>query len=996
MALLDDFHHELKKRTRGDLRTDAVNCVLYSTDASIYQVMPLGVLIPETVDDVQAAIELAAQYQVPLLPRTGGSSLAGQAVNAALVIDFSRHLDAILEVNADEQWVRVQPGVVLDVLNAHLQPLGWQFGPDPASSNRACMGGIVANNATGSHSILYGMTVDHLLEMNVMLNDGSAARLAPWNEAELAQMMSGNGRLATLTRALYQLVQDPGHQKVIDTQTPRHWRRCGGYNLDRLLNAPNTDNASGSLRPGVHDRIPKDPRFNLAALLCGAEGTLGVMTELKFRLTPRPKLTALAVLGFATTHAALTAVPTLLETNPSAVELLDNRQLQLCRLNSATNRQLNSFIEGDPHCLLIVEFYGQSQGELQAKLAGLATHVKGQGVAATAVTPILQPQQQANVWAVRKGGLGLLMSLPGDAKPIPFIEDSAVPVAHLAAYVDKLTDFCADLGTELAVYAHASAGCLYIRPLINTKKAEEVAKMPHIARFVVDLLRGYGGAWSSEHGDGRSRSWLNETFFGPDLYSLYQQVKHIFDPDNIFNPGNIVHAGPMTENLRFGESYTVIPLQTHLDFQAEQGFDRAVEMCNGAGACRQQANGVMCPSFMVTREEEHSTRGRANVLRAALSGTLPPAALTSPRMYAVMALCVACKACKSECPSSVDMAKIKTEFLAHYYAVHGRPLRDYLFAHMEAISRMSSGPLAPLANGSLRNRLVRQVMARTMGITALRPLPAFARQPFTVWHKRHYANRHFHAADRQVVLFADTLSTYHYPQIPIAATEVLAAAGCRVILPGVTDSGRPAFSKGMMAVARTLAHRVLAALTPFAEQGLPILFLEPSDLSMLIDDYVTLLPADGRVPLVAAQCLSFEQYIMQLVAAGAWHLPFTDEARPVMLHGHCHQKALTGTAVTKQLLGLPPHYTVTELDTSCCGLAGSFGYEAEHADISLKMAERRLLPAIRAADPQTIIAAPGVSCRQQIMYGAGRAARHPAEVLRDALDLSENGKFSRT
>lgn len=994
MALLDEFCHELRKRTQGELRTDAINCVLYSTDASIYQVMPLGVLIPETVDDVQAAIELAAQYQVPLLPRTGGSSLAGQAVNAALVIDFSRHLDAILEVNAEEQWARVQPGVVLDALNAHLQPLGWQFGPDPASSNRACMGGIVANNATGSHSILYGMTADHLLEMNVMLNDGSAARLAPWNEAELGQILAGNGRLATITQALYQLVQDPGHQEVIDTQTPRHWRRCGGYNLDRLLPPPNTEKPSTPLPSGV--RLPKDPRFNLASLLCGAEGTLAVMTELTLRLTPRPKLTALAVLGFATTQAALTAVPTLLEVDPAAVELLDSRQLQLCRLNPATNRQLNSFIEGAPHCLLIVEFYGQSQAELQAKLAELAIHVKRQGVAATAVTPILHPQQQANVWAVRKGGLGLLMSLRGDTKPIPFIEDSAVPVAHLAAYVDQLTDFCADLGTELAVYAHASAGCLHIRPLINTKKAEEVAKMPHIARFAVALLRGYGGAWSSEHGDGRSRSWLNETFFGPDLYSLYQQVKQIFDPDNMFNPGNIVNAAPMTQNLRFGESYTAIPLQTQLDFQVEQGFDRAVEMCNGAGACRKQASGVMCPSFMVTREEEHSTRGRANVLRAALSGILPPAALTSTRMYAVMDLCVACKACKSECPSSVDMAKIKTEFLAHYYAVHGRPLRDYLFAHMGAISRMSSGLLAPLANSSLRNGLVRQVMARTVGITASRPLPAFARQSFTAWHRRRYSRRHFHTADRQVVLFADPLSTYHYPHIAIAATEVLAAAGCRVILPGVTDSGRPAFSKGMLALARKKARRVLTTLTPFAEQGLPIIFLEPSDLSMLIDDYAALLPADGRVPLVAAHCLSFEQYIMQLVAAGTWLLPFTDKARLVMLHGHCHQKALSGTAVTRQVLGLPPHYTVMELDTSCCGLAGSFGYEAEHAEISLKMAERRLLPAVRAADPQAIIAAPGVSCRQQILFGAGRAAWHPAEVLWAALDLPETDQFSRT
>lgn len=968
-----DFLHALKKEVSGGLYTDEYQRLLYSTDASLYQVMPHAVLIPQTVDDVQAAVSLAAQYQVPLLPRTGGTSLAGQAVNAALVIDFTRHLDRILEVNGEEGWVRAQPGVVLDELNAHLQPTGWQFGPDPASSSRACLGGIVSNNATGAHSILYGMTADHILAANAVLNDGSVASLAAWDAAELARIRRGHGRLAAITQHLYHLLQAPQNQATLRAQTPRHWRRCGGYNLDRLL--------PPAAREGISYKLPTDPGFNLARLLCGAEGTLGVLTEVTLKLVRRPPHTAVAVLGFAGQRAALTAVPTLLEANPSAIELLDNRQLLLCRQAPEYRRLLASFIEGEPFCLLIMEFYGQNEAELRHKLDGLKQHIRRQGVPATAVTPILHPQPQAAVWAVRKGGLGLLMSLRGDVKPIPFIEDSAVPVEHLAEYVDKLQTFCADLDTEMAVYAHASAGCLHIRPLINSKKAAQIAKLPQIARFAVDLLKGYGGAWSSEHGDGRSRSWLNETFFGPELYALYRQVKQIFDPDDLFNPGNIVDAGPMTEHLRFGPTYEVIPVQTALDFSRDQGFHRAVEMCNGAGNCRQRRHGAMCPSFMVTREEAHSTRGRANALRAALSGALPPAALTSDRMYAIMELCVACKACQSECPSAVDMARIKTEFLAQYHAVHGTPLRSRLFAHITPLSRLGSGLLAPTANATLRHRLLRRGMERTLGIAAGRALAPFARQPFMRW----FRTRPSSGEGQPVGLFIDTFTNYNAPQIGQAATRLLEAAGCKVMVPAVHECGRPAFSQGLVALARKRAAQALAALRPYAAEGIPILFLEPSDLSLLIDDAAALLPHDERVPLVAAHCQSLEQFVAAQAAAAALPLRWTAESREVILHSHCHQKALTGTQATRQVLALPSRYAVTELDTSCCGMAGSFGYEAEHQAISRQMAERRLLPAVRAAAPGTLIVAPGASCRQQILHGSGRQALHPAELLWQAM-----------
>ncbi|HSM55180.1 MAG TPA: FAD-linked oxidase C-terminal domain-containing protein [Candidatus Sulfomarinibacteraceae bacterium] len=969
---LPDFLNQLQRRVYGEVRTDRYSRLLYSTDASIYQAMPYGVLIPQRVEDVQAAVELAAEYKIPLLPRTAGSSLAGQATNEALVIDFTRHLDRVLEVNEEEQWVRVQPGLVLDELNLHLQPYGLQFGPDPASSNRACMGGIVSNNSTGSHSILYGMTADHVLEANVILNDGSTAHFEPLTQAQLTQRLQVGGREGDIYRAIQRLTGDPDNQEIIRRGTPRHWRRCGGYNLDRFVS------------DGISYRWPEDPRFNLARLVCGAEGSLAVLTDIKLNLVPLPRKTALAIVHFADLKAALSAVPAILEVEPSAVELLDHLGLTLCREVPEYARLLSTFIEGDPHCVLITEFYGDSEKELRAKIDELRAHLRRQRLGATTVVPALDQERQDNVWTVRKVGLGLLMSIKGDHKPIPFIEDAAVPPEHLADYVTKVERFCHDLGTDVAYYAHASAGCVHIRPLINSKTAKDVEKLPQITRFSVELLGRYGGSLSSEHGDGKARSWLNREFFGPELYDLYCQVKQTFDPHGILNPGTVVEAPPMTENLRYGPAYNVISLHEHLDFSEDQGFHRAVEMCNGAGICRKRTTGTMCPSFMVTREEEHSTRGRANMLRAALSGRLPAEELTSQRMYEVMDLCIECKACKAECPSSVDMAKIKFEFLAHYHEANGTPLRARLFGDIARLSRLSSGPLAPLANRAIQNGAVRALMEKTVGISRRRSLPPFAREPFTAWFQKHHAQRSSQYALKPVVLFNDTFNTYNDPHVAIAATEVLQAAGYDVVLPGHRCCGRPMISKGLVDQARAAARDTVSKLVPYARQGIPIVGLEPSCLLSLRDEYLSLLPGDEDAQLVARHALTFEEFVAQQFDAGQLTLYFRQEPRELLLHGHCHQKALVGTEPTKHILGLPGH-TVREVDSGCCGMAGSFGYEAEHYDISLKMGERRLLPAAREATPETVIVAPGTSCRHQIAHGAGRRAYHPAEVLRDSL-----------
>ena len=972
-SALSEFLNELQGCVAGDLRTDRHNRMLYSTDASIYQLLPYGVLIPETMADVHAAVEAAAKYRVPLLPRTAGSSLAGQAVNEALVVDFTRHLDQILEVNAEEQWVRVQPGVVLDALNLHLRPYGLQFGPDPASSDRAALGGIVSNNSTGAHSILYGMTADHVLALDVILSDGSTANFGPLDEAELARRQRGNTLENQIYRQIAALTGDPDNQEIVRSGTPRHWRRCGGYNLDRFIPG------------GVSFQWPRDPRFNLAKLVSGAEGGLAVIKEIKLNLVPLPEQTALALVHFDSLHRALSAVPHILETDPSAVELLDNLGLTLCKEVPEYARLLATFVDGDPNCILITEFYGESRAALEAKLQRLERHLEQAQAGAISVVTALDDRTQANVWKVRKVGLGLLMSIKGDHKPIPFIEDAAVPVEHLAEYVTRVEQFCNELGTNVAYYAHASAGCVHVRPLINSKDAQDVAKLTEITAFSAELLGEYGGSLSSEHGDGRARSWLNETFFGEELYNLYCRVKQIFDPQAILNPGTVVEPQPMAENLRYGAAYEVIPLEEHLDFSEDMGFHRAVEMCNGAGICRKRTAGTMCPSFMVTREEEHATRGRANLLRAAFSGKLPPEAFTGERIYEALDLCVSCKACKAECPSSVDMAKIKSEWLAHYYEAQGTPLRARLFGDIARLSRLGSGPLAPLANWSVENRLVRTLLDRTVGISSDHALPPFAAEPFTAWYARHHAPRQSRFSLRTVVLFNDTFNTYNDPHVAIAATELLQAAGYDIVLPGHGCCGRPMISKGLVAQARAAARDTVEKLAPFAERGIPIVGLEPSCLLSLRDEYFSLLPDDPRVALVAEHAFTFEEFIAEQANTGSLHVAFHEEGRHLLLHGHCHQKALVGTDPAVQSLTLPANYTIEEVDSGCCGMAGSFGYETEHVDISLQMGERVLFPAVRESGPETVIVAAGTSCRHQIARGTGRLALHPAEVLHRAL-----------
>lgn len=980
----------LQEQTSAEVRFDPVTRVLYRTDASIYSLEPLGVVLPRRREDLVAAVRLTAEHGLPVLPRGAGTGLAGQAIGTAVHLDCSKYLRRILEVNPEERWARVEPGLVLDDLNAYLEPFGLQFGPDVATSNRATLGGMIGNNSAGARSLLYGKTVDHVLSLNVVLAEGLEVTFGPLTSEELAAKCRLDTREGQLYRKIVRLVQE--HREEILARYPQIQRRVSGYNLDQFV---------------------REQPFNLAKLIVGSEGTLGVVVEAKLNLVPRPAAKGLVIVNFASLLAALETVAAILTTGPAAVELLDRYILDLTRQSLEYGRRLRSFLTGDPDALLLVEYYGTSREEVAEKVGALeALRRSNSGI--QRFTPVLEPSVQANVWQVRKAGVGLLFGLRRERKPISFVEDTAVPVERLPEFVRRFQEIVAAQGTEVAIYGHAGAGCLHLRPCLNLKEAEEVTRLRAIAEAVRDLVREFGGAMSGEHGDGLARSEWNEYLFGPRLYQAWREVKAAFDPEGRMNPGKIVEAPPMDANLRYGPHYcTSPPPYTYFRFAAEGGFASAVELCNGAGVCRKGNEGVMCPSFMATWEEEHSTRGRANALRAALSGTWPGGGLDDPRLYQVLELCLQCKGCKAECPSGVDLARLKEEFLAHYYERHGVPLRAWVFGHIATFNRLGC-TFAPVSNWLRRTRLVKWLLYRLVGVHPRRTLPPFARPTFEAWFRRravslpgpgrgkegqvatppqerainsptHQLTNSVTERRGQVVFFADTFLNYNYPAIGQAAVAVLEAAGYEVILPRRSCCGRSLISQGLLWAAKKQARRNLELLWPYLEQGLPVVGCEPSCLLTLRDDYPDLL-ADERAVRLAEHTFLLEEFLQREMERGL-ELPLREMPGRVLFHGHCHQKSLVGTAPTLAVLRAVPGLEVEEIDSGCCGMAGAFGYEAEHYELSLAIGRQRLFPAIEAAGEEVLIAVSGVSCRQQIEQGTGRQARHWVEILAQALSI---------
>ena len=957
---MNDVSRDLTKRLAGEVRFDDMTRVLYSTDASIYEIEPLGVVFPRTTDDVLATVEICASHGVPILPRGAGTSLCGQAVGRAVVLDMSKYLNRVLEVNPEERWARIQPGVVLDELNAQLRPHGLWFAPDVSPSNRATVGGMIGNNASGARSIVYGRTLEHVREMTVVLPDGHTLAARALAEDELARALALTTREGDLYRTLHRLVG--AHRHEILARYPKILRRVGGYALDEFVNG----------QP-----------FSLARLLVGSEGTLATTLEATINLEPRPAPTqvALMVVHFRTMFEALESTTEILTTGPTAIELADKYILDLTRRSLEYARQM-TFVQGDPGALLFVEYYGETPGELTAKLDRLEAHCRRQGIG-TAFTRALSPEEQQRIWTVRKAGMALLLGMIGDKKPVAGIEDTAVAPERLAEYLKRLDAIVRSHKVEAAYYGHASVGCIHVRPILDLKRDPEVETLRAIAEQVSALVQEFGGAMSAEHGDGLSRSCWNETLFGPTLYQAFRELKAAFDPQRIMNPGKIVDAPPMTANLRYGGRYQARQVKTFFRFGREGGFDRAVEMCNGAAVCKKKLEGTMCPSYMITLEEEHSTRGRANALRAAINGHLPAEALNSPRMYEVFDLCLECKGCKAECPSNVDMAKLKYEFLAQYHAAHGTPLRARLFGHLETLNRLGCA-CAPLSNWVAQTAPARWIFDRFFGVHRNRQLPPFARETFTRWFTRRNGRQGVPGARGPVVLFNDTYMTYNYPELGRAAVKVLEAAGFEVALADKKCCGRPMISKGLLQKAKENAAYNVDRLVPYAEQGIPIVGLEPSCILTFRDEYPDLLD-DPRAARLAAGTFLIEEFLLGLHEKGQLRLPLRAGAKSVMLHGHCHQKALVGSNPSLQLLRLLPGARVDEIDSGCCGMAGSFGYEKEHYEMSLAIGNRRLFPAIRATDPACEIVAGGVSCRQQIAHGTGRRARHLVEVLADAL-----------
>ena len=954
-----ELEQELKKLVSGEVRFDDFSRTLYSTDASIYQMEPVGVVLPRSKEDVLAVMEVAHKNGVAVLPRGGGTSLAGQAVNHAIVIDFSKYMDHVLEVNPEERWARVEPGIVLDVLNRHLLPYGLHYAPDPSTSNRACVGGSIGNNSCGAHSILYGKTVDQVREVQVVLADATEAHLRSLDGDELEAKLSGQRLESQIYREVRRIAGE--NRQEIEARYPKLMRRVSGYNLDAFVS---------------------DGPLNLARMVVGSEGTLCVVTEAKVKLEPRPKMTALSVLHFRDIFEASEATPAILEHQPAAVEVIGKMVLDQCRASVGFARNM-TFVQGEPGALLLVEFFGDGEKELAARMEALKKDMEKRRLGYACVN-LLDKEAQANVWAVRKAGLGLLMSIPGNAKPIPFVEDTAVDPDKLGEFVRRFDQIVEDHGTQAGYYGHASVGCLHIRPLIDLKSQEGVDRMVSIASDIGDLVLEFGGALSGEHGDGIARGVWTEKMFGSRLYQAFRDVKRAFDPQNIMNPGKIVDCPPMTENLRFGPSNRATSLKTRLDFSAFGDYAGAVDMCNGMGACRKM-DGTMCPSYQVTKEEEHSTRGRANLLRAVLSGTLPPDNLTSKRLYDALDLCLECKGCKGECPSSVDMAKLKYEFLERYHAANGTPLRARLFADINRLSRLGC-LFAPLSNWVNRLPLTRTLLHAFLGIHKSRPLPPFARPTFPRWFKAHEPSGDGRRGT--VVLFNDTFMNYNYPQVGQAAVEVLERAGFRVELANVKCCGRPMISKGMLARAQKHARYNVDRLYSYVEQGVPIVGCEPSCLLTLRDEYPDLL-RDEKARRVAESSYLIDEFLVRLEEKSELSLDFSHVEKKILFHGHCHQKALVGTVASRKMLSMPPGYEVEEVDSGCCGMAGAFGYEKEHYDISMDIGKQRLFPAVTAKGGDWEVAVMGISCRQQIEQGTGRRVRHLVEVLRDAVAESK-------
>ncbi|MBR0959947.1 FAD-binding and (Fe-S)-binding domain-containing protein [Bradyrhizobium japonicum] len=974
MTNASSLERRLRSELTGDVLFDPFSRGRYATDASFYQIMPAGVVVPKTMDEALRALAIARDEGVKVTPRGGGTSQCGQTVNDGLVVDLSKHLSRILSLDVEGRTCVVEPGIVLDDLNRQLKKHGLWFPVDVSTASRATIGGMAGNNSCGGRSLRYGTMRDNTLSMEASLADGTLSRFG-----EVSRDLS-DAEVSDSTRALFRDMLDLGTREAdeIAARFPKVQRRVGGYNLDAL--------------------VPRNAPNNMAHLLVGSEGTLAFTTKVELKLWPVIRNKALGVCHFGSFYEAMDAAQHLVKLKPIAVELVDRTMIALGRDIAMFRPIISAAIKGDPDAVLVVEFAEEDQADNLVRLKQLTELMGDLGFGWNndtrkwgGVVEITEPALQSGIADFRAAGLNVMMSMKQEGKPVSFVEDCAVPLPHLADYTARLNEVFAKHGTSGTMYAHASEGCLHVRPVLNLKLEKDVKAMRAIAEEAFALVREYKGSHSGEHGDGLVRSEFHETMFGERLVADFREVKQRFDPDGVLNPGKIVDAPKMDDRslFRFKPEYRVAELKTKFDWSAYPGagggFQGAVEMCNNNGACRKLEGGVMCPSYRATRNEKDVTRGRANTLRLAISGQLGANALASDEMMETLKLCVSCKACRHECPVGVDMAKMKIEVLAARAASHGLTLRDRLVGYLPRYAGLASR-FAPIANLRNRSPLLRKLFERVAGISARRALPAFRSDVFVP-----PADSMGPADGREVVLFTDTFNRIYERENLDAALRVLAAGGYRVHLPKPVSGGRPLccgrtfLSAGLVDEAKSELDRLVAAFAPFAARGVPIVGLEPSCLLTLRDELASL-RKDKDAKAVGAHALTFEEFLVREAEAGRLQLPLGNVTEKVVVHGHCHQKSFGAFKPVEQVLRLVPGLKVETIESSCCGMAGAFGYGADTYDASIEMAELSLLPAVRRADPNTLVVADGTSCRHQIHDGAQREALHVARVLAMSLD----------
>ena len=948
--LADDLRSALQDRS--DVLIDRTSRLLYATDASLYEMEPVAVVFPRTPADAAAAVEVARAHGVPVLPRGGGTSLAGQGVNHAVVLDFTRHMNAVLDIDPDRRIARVQPGLVLSELNKAARHYGLHYPIDPSTANRATIGGGIGNNSCGTHSGLYGKTVDVVESVDVILSDGEELRFDHADERRLRALIDAGGREGRLYRDLRDLAER--ERDEIGLRFPDIPRRVSGYNLDSLLDPD-----------GV----------NLSQMVVGSEGTLAVVTEATVQLAPLPRRRGILAAHFRTLIEAAEATVVANARKPAAIELVDDIIIERCR-SSVGYAPLASFVVDDPGAILLIECFADSDADLSEQLRAIEADLESRGMGYASVIET-EPAAQARMWQMRQAGLGLLMSMHGDPKPAAFVEDTAVPPERLPEFVARFDAAVRSKGLRAGYYGHAAAGCLHIRPVVNVKDPAGLEQTEALALEIADLVVEFGGSLSGEHGDGIVRGAFMEKMFGPRLVDAFRESKTLFDPDGLLNPGKIVDTPPFADNLRLSPETVNAELHGWLDFSAEGGLARAVEMCNGQGACR-KFDGGMCPSFMVTQDEEHSTRGRANLLRQILNGALPLSELSGDRLYEALDLCVECKACKAECPSGVDLAKIKYEVLAHRRQARRTPLRDRGFAQISALLRM--GSIAPGLANALASSPPARALLSVIGVQRARPLPRLAPMTFDRWFRD---RKPAQPSRGDIVVFDDTFTNHVHPEVGAAMVMIIEALGYRAVRVGQRACcGRPSISKGLLDRARSQARQNLDALLSHAQAGVPIVGAEPSCLLSLRDEYPLLLPGEDSAA-VAGQALLFDEWLeRELQRDDAPEIFVGDQGR-LLFHAHCHQKALAGFDQTLSVLRRAG-YEPEAIDSGCCGMAGSFGFEMEHYDISRRMGELRLFPAIRASS-SVPVAITGVSCRQQIGHFTNAQPRHVVEYLAEAL-----------